>query len=50
MASESAMNEITESDLYAIAMESDTAYRLMAELLALLDIHRAKQTQEELQS
>jgi hypothetical protein len=30
---------MTESDLFAIGMESDTAYRLMPELCALLGIH-----------
>lgn len=29
---------ITASDLYAIGMESDTAYRLMPELCALLGV------------
>jgi len=30
---------ITESDLYAMAMESDTAYRLMEHLCAQLGMH-----------
>ena len=32
------MSEITESDLYAIGMESETAYRLMRELCERLGI------------